>query len=57
MLIPIFGQQLLINQAMRGEVLNWIHVIASAAATIIAGILLTRVAIGMYKRESILFGR
>ncbi len=57
MLIPIFGQQLLINQAMRGEVLNWIHVIASAAATIAVGILLTRVAIRMYKRESILFGR
>jgi len=57
MLIPIFGQQLLINQAMRGEVLSWIHVVASAAATIVVGILLTRVAIRMYERERILFGR
>lgn len=57
MLIPIFGQQLLINQTMRGEVLNWIHVLASAAATIAVGIVLTRVAIRMYERERILFGR
>ncbi len=57
MLIPIFGQQLLINQAMRGEILNWIHVVASAAATIVVGVLLTRVAIRMYERERILFGR
>jgi len=57
MLIPIFGQQLLINQAMRGEILNWIHVVASAVATIAAGVLLTNVAIRMYKRERILFGR
>ncbi len=57
MLIPIFGQQLLINQAMRGEILNWIHVLASAAATIAVGVLLTNVAIRMYERERILFGR
>jgi len=57
MLIPIFGQQLLINQAMRGDVLNWIHLFASAAMTIVVGVLLTFVAIRMYERERVLFGR
>jgi len=57
MLIPIFSQQLLINQAMRGEILDRVHVLASAAATIAAGAWLTGVAIRMYQRERILFGR
>jgi sodium transport system permease protein len=57
MLIPIFGQQLLINQVMRGEILNRIHLYGSAAVTIASGVLLTVLAIRMYKRESILFGR
>ena len=57
MMIPIFGQQLLINQVMRGEIINWIHIIASAGVTIAAGVLLTLFAIRMYKRESVLFGR
>lgn len=57
MLIPIFGQQLLINHALRGEVLNWIHVLASAAITIVVGVVLTIAAIRLYERESIVFGR
>lgn len=57
MLIPIFGQQLLINHALRGEVLNWVHALASAIITIVVGVFLTIAAIRMYERESILFGR
>jgi sodium transport system permease protein len=57
MLIPIFGQQLLINQAMRGDVLNGVYLFASAAVTIVVGVLLTFVAIRMYERERVLFGR
>jgi sodium transport system permease protein len=57
MLIPIFGQQLLINQVMRGEVLNGIQVVASTVMTIAVGVALTYVAIRMYERERILFGR
>lgn len=57
MLIPIFGQQLLVNHALRGEVLNWIHALASSVITIAVGVFFTMVAIRMYKRESILFGR
>jgi sodium transport system permease protein len=57
MLIPIFGQQLLINHAMRGEALNLIHAFASAGATIVVGVLLTYIAIRMYEKERVLFGR
>lgn len=57
MLIPTFGQQLLINQVMRGESLDALNVIVSATATAIAGLALTFVAIRLYEREHILFGR
>ncbi|MDY6876617.1 MAG: ABC transporter permease [Chloroflexota bacterium] len=57
MLIPTFGQQLLINQVMRGESLDALNVTVSATATAIAGLALTFVAIRLYEREHILFGR
>jgi sodium transport system permease protein len=57
MLIPIFAQQLLINQALRGETLKWNHSLVSAVVTIAVGFLLTFLAIRMYERERILFGR
>jgi sodium transport system permease protein len=56
MLIPTFGQQLLINQAMRGEALPPLHLMASAATTIVAGMALVLVAVKLYQREHILFG-
>ncbi len=57
MLIPTFGEQLLINQVMRGEAVLPSHVIVSAVTTIMFGIALTIMAILMYGRERILFGR
>jgi sodium transport system permease protein len=57
MLIPIFAQQLLINQALRGEVLDWIQTLVSAIVTIAVGVVLTVLAIRMYERERVLFGR
>lgn len=57
MLIPTFGQQLLINQVMRGESLDLLDVTVSAAATVIVGVALVFVAIKLYERERILFGR
>jgi len=57
MLIPTFGEQLLINQVMRGEAIQPFHGIISATTTITIGIALTIVAILMYEREHILFGR
>ena len=55
MLIPTFGQQLLINQMMRLEPINAWHVIASVLATILVAAVFTWLAIILYKRERILF--
>ena len=55
MLIPTFGQQLLINQMMRLEPINALHVIASVLATILIAAVCTWLAIILYKRERILF--
>lgn len=54
MLIPTFGEQLLINQVMRGEAILPFNVLVSAATTIAIGIALTIMAIRMYGREHIL---
>ena len=55
MLIPTFGQQLLINQMMRLEPISAWHVIASVLATILVAAVFTWLAIILYKRERILF--
>ena len=55
MLIPTFGQQLLINQMMRLEPINAWHVIASVLATILVAAIFTWLATILYKRERILF--
>ncbi|MBI5291238.1 MAG: ABC transporter permease [Chloroflexi bacterium] len=57
MLIPTFGQQLLINQLMRGEAVAPLHVAASVLATLGLGAALVLVAIRLYQREQVLFGR
>ncbi len=57
MLIPTFGQQLLINQVMRGEIPDPLHSWTAAVVTLIAGIALTVGAIRLYQREQVLFGR
>lgn len=56
MSIPTFGQQLLINQLMRGEAVSALFVIVSAATTLLAGVLFAVAAIRMFGRERILFG-
>ena len=56
MLIPTFGEQLLINQVMRGEAVLPLNVMISAATTTAIGIALTLIAIRMYDREHIVFG-
>ena len=55
MLIPTFGQQLLMNQMMRLEPISAWHVIASVLATILVAAVFTWLAIILYKRERILF--
>jgi len=56
MLIPSYGQQVLINQWMRGELVNPDHILISTAVTLAASVLLLFAAIQLYQREQILFG-
>lgn len=56
MLIPTFGQQILINQLMRGEPVSVSHVLVSAAATLVTSALLIAIAFRLYRHERILFG-
>ncbi len=57
MLIPTFGQQLLINQLMRGEAVSAINVAVSASVTFGVGVALTLAAIKLYEREQIVINR
>lgn len=57
MLVPTFGQQLLINQLMRGEAVSALFVILSAGVTLAAGALLALLAMRLFGREQVLFGR
>jgi sodium transport system permease protein len=57
MLIPTFGQQLLINQVMRGETLSAFHVTVSAVVTLLFGVAFVFAAIRLYQREQVLFGK
>ncbi|HLF91395.1 MAG TPA: ABC transporter permease [Anaerolineales bacterium] len=57
MMIPTFGQQLLINQLMREEPVLAINVVVSISITLLLSLVLTAVAVWLYKKERILFGR
>lgn len=55
MLIPTFGQQLLISQLMRGEPVNPLYVALSALITLALGAFLTLAVFRLYGSERILF--
>lgn len=57
MLIPTFGQQLLMNRILRGEPVapEWIAI--SALVTLAAAVVLIAIAIRLYSRERFVFGR
>ncbi len=57
MLIPTFGQQLLINQLMRGEAVSGVNVIVASAVTLVAGAALVWVATRLFGREQMLFAK
>ena len=57
MLLPTFGQQILINQVMRGETVSAFNVGLSVVVTLVLAVVLTGVAIRLYEREQILFGK
>jgi sodium transport system permease protein len=56
MLIPTFGQQILINQMLRGDPINPLFVAVSTLATLLVSLVLVLTAIRLYQRERILFG-
>ncbi len=55
MLIPAYGQSLLINQIMRGETINPGNVAISITATLALAAVAVLVSIRLYQRERILF--
>jgi sodium transport system permease protein len=57
MAIPTFGQQLLINQVMRGEPVSVAYATFSALVTFAVGLALLLIAIRLYQREALVFGR
>jgi sodium transport system permease protein len=55
MLIPTFGQQILINQFMRLEPINITFSMISTVTTLLVSMVITWIAIWLYEREQILF--
>lgn len=57
MLVPTYGQQLLINQVMREEQPQLQYVMVSAGSTLLVAGILIAVAVRLYRRERLVFGR
>jgi len=56
MLIPTFGQQILINQFMRAEPVSILNVLVSSGVTLLLAGILTSIAIRLFRQERIIFG-
>jgi sodium transport system permease protein len=56
MLIPTFGQQILINQFLRFEPISVTNIVISAALTILLALVVTFIAIRLYEGERIITG-
>jgi sodium transport system permease protein len=56
MLIPTFGQQILINQFLRFEPISWMNVLISSVLTIVLSVVVTYLAIRLYEGERIVVG-
>jgi sodium transport system permease protein len=56
MLIPTFGQQIIINQLMRGEPVNMTHVLVTSLATLALAFVAIFGAMRMYRQERIILG-
>jgi sodium transport system permease protein len=56
MLIPTFGQQILINQFMRSEAISAMNILISAVLTILLSLAITYAAIKLYEGERIVTG-
>jgi sodium transport system permease protein len=56
MLIPTFGQQILINQFLRVEPISGMNIVISTVLTILLSLIITFVAIKLYEGERIITG-
>ena len=56
MLIPTFGQQILINQFLRAEPILGMNIFISAVLTILLSVVVTFIAIKLYEGERIIMG-
>jgi sodium transport system permease protein len=57
MLIPTFGQQILINQFLRSEPILGMNIFISALLTILLSVVVTFIAVKLYEGERIITGR
>lgn len=55
MSVPILGQNLVINNLMRGDVVGWDAIGLAIAGTLIVGVILAWIAVKLYNREKMLF--
>jgi sodium transport system permease protein len=55
MTIPTFGQQILINQMMRGEPIDPLYVLVSTVSTILVTLACIFIAIRLYQKERLLY--
>lgn len=56
-LIPTFGQSLIINQLLRGEPVLASNMLLTVISTLVFSVLVTLLAVRLYYREQILYGR
>ncbi|HET9905450.1 MAG TPA: hypothetical protein VFQ23_02380, partial [Anaerolineales bacterium] len=56
MLIPTFGQQILINQFLRSEPISEMNILISAGLTIVLSCIIAYIAIKLYQSERIITG-
>ena len=56
MMIPTFGQQILINQFMRAEPVNPTFLLVNTLITLVLSVVLFWLAVRLYERENIIFG-
>ncbi|HMN58955.1 MAG TPA: ABC transporter permease [Anaerolinea sp.] len=57
MLVPTYGQSLLFNQILRGEPILTQHWVVASAVTLALSAVLVVVAMRLYQREQVLFGK
>lgn len=55
MSVPILGQNLVINELMRGDSVGWDAIGLAIAGTLIVGLVLAWIAVKLYNREKMLF--